>query len=54
MKRSPAFDRALELAPGDAAVWHLKGTMLRDYGKVEESDECYRRAAELDSRYGTR
>ena len=54
MKRLPAFDRALELAPGNAAVWHLKGTTLPDYGKVKESDECYRRAAEPDYRYGTR
>jgi tetratricopeptide (TPR) repeat protein len=44
-------DAALELEPGNAALWQAKGTILKKMGRWLESELCFNRAGELDSSY---
>ncbi len=42
------YDRALQIAPGDAGAWNNKGIALHDLQRYEEAIECYGRALRLD------
>jgi len=46
-----ALDRALAIAPGNAAANNQLGILLRNEGKFEEAERAYRRALDSDPSY---
>ena len=43
-----AYDKALELNPNDTSLYTNKGVILSKMGKTAESQELFKKAAELD------
>jgi Tfp pilus assembly protein PilF len=46
-----ALDRALSIAPGNAAANNQLGILLRTEGKFDEAERAYRRALQTDANY---
>ena len=42
------YDRALEIDPGYARAWNIKGIALMNLDRYDEAVQCYDRALEID------
>ncbi|MDD4652877.1 MAG: tetratricopeptide repeat protein [Methanothrix sp.] len=43
-----AFDRAIDLDPGNADAWYNKGVVLYDQGRLDDSLQAFNRSIEID------